>query len=115
MIRNATAKTILAHNSLFCTNTFSRARGLMFSVPLKDAGMIFIFKRNVLAAIHMLFVFFSIDIIWLNENKEIVAIKENIKPFTPHVSPSVKSRYFIELPKGTIKKTKTKEGDKISF
>jgi uncharacterized membrane protein (UPF0127 family) len=115
MIRNLRSGKVLAHEKILCTNTFTRARGLMFHLPLKDAGMIFTFNRDVLAAIHMLFVFFPIDILWLNEQQEVVQVKERILPFTPHVSPRVKSRFFIELPAGTIQKTKTKEGDRISF
>lgn len=115
MIRNLRSGKVLAQNKVFCKNTFSRARGLMFHLPLRDTGMIFVFKHDVLAAIHMLFVFFSIDIIWLNDQQEVVEMKENILPFTPHISPRIKCRYFIELPKGTIAKTQTQEGDRISF
>ena len=62
----------------------------------------------------MFFVFYPIDVLFLDKNKKIVEIKENFKPFTLH-NPKNKAQYIIELPKGTIKQTKTGIGDTISF
>ena len=41
-------------------------------------------------------------------------MKENFKPFTIY-TPKNKALYIIELPKDTIKKTKTNMRDKIKF
>ncbi len=114
MITNTSTKTILASNQTICNSHFMRSKGLMFSKKLYDEGYIFIFKKDTFAAIHMLFVFYPIDIIWLNEHKEIIEIKEQVKPFS-FANPRKKSRYFIEFPAGTIKKTKTKLGHTISW
>ena len=62
----------------------------------------------------MFFVFYSIDVLFLNKNKEVVDLKENFKPFTFY-TPKAKSMYVIELPNGTIRKTNTRINDNISF
>ena len=62
----------------------------------------------------MLFVSYSIDILFLDKNKVVVEIKENYLPFTFY-APKNKSLYIIELPKNIIRETKTEIGDKIEF
>ena len=52
----------------------------------------------------MFFFFYSIDILFLNKNKKVVQLKENFKPFRIMIA-KVPSKYIIELPNGTIKKT----------
>ena len=84
----------------------------MFSRQPKT--LIFIFDSEKIVPLHMFFVFYPIDVLFLNKNKKVVETKENFKPFTLH-NPRNKAQYIIELPKGTIKKTKTTVGDTISF
>ena len=62
----------------------------------------------------MIFVFFPIDVIYLNKNKKVIEMKSNFRPFTFY-SPKKNAKYVIELPKGTIKKSRTSMGDIISF
>ena len=62
----------------------------------------------------MFFVFYPIDVLFLNKNKIIVEIKENFRPFAFY-TPKNKAKYIIELSQKTIKKTKTQIGDKIKF
>jgi len=83
----------------------------MFSKP---RPLIFIFEKEKIIPLHMLFVFYPIGILFLNKNKIIVEIKENFKPFSFY-TPKNKALYIIELPKDTIKKSKTEVGDKICF
>ena len=62
----------------------------------------------------MFFVFYPIDVLFLDKNKIVVEIKENFKPFTFY-NPKKKSKYILELQKNTIKKTETTLGNKIDF
>ena len=110
-IKNTTKKTLLAKNAKLCKNIFSKSLGLMFS---KQKALILIFKKEKIIPLHMFFVFYPIDILFLNKNKIIVEIKENLKPFMLYI-PKKKAMCIIELPKNTIKKSNTKIGDKISF
>ena len=95
---------------------FSKAKGLMFTMPLrKGQAIILEAKKESISktTIHMLFVFYSIDIVWLNSNKEVVDIKESATPFIPWIAPKKAAKYIIELPRGTAKQIKL--GDRLAF
>ena len=112
MVKNLTRKTILAEKYKICKSVFSKTLGLMFSA--KPKTLIFIFKKEKINPLHMLFVFYPIDVLFLDKNKIVAEIKENFKPFTFY-TPKKKSKYIIELPKDSIKNSKTEIGDKIYF
>ncbi|HLC86635.1 MAG TPA: DUF192 domain-containing protein [Candidatus Nanoarchaeia archaeon] len=78
-----------------CNSLFSHFLGLMFKFPKND-GLLFVFEKEQKVALHMFFVFFSIDIIYINKKKEVVRIRRKIKPFTPYI-PAVKCKYILEL------------------
>jgi len=114
MIRNKTRNSALTINEKNLISVFSKAKGLMFSKKITDIGYIFEFPHSRIIDLHMFFVFFPIDILFLDDNKKVVEIKENLKPFSIYVSKK-KASYVIELPNNIIKETKTKLGDLISF
>ena len=91
-----------------------KAVGLMFHRRLDDTAMVFPLKKEEIVSLHMLFVFFPIDVLYLDSEKKVVKIKESLKPFTFY-NPKNKAVYIIELPKGTIERTKTTINDKIGF
>jgi len=96
-------------------NSLKKARGLMFRKKL-DKALIFALngETRVGAAIHSLFVFFPFDIIWLDKEKKIVGMK-TVGPWRLFESPKEKAKYFIELPAGSIERTKVKIGDRINL
>ena len=112
MITNKTRKTLIAERHYNFKNPFSKAIGLMFSMNPKN--LVFIFKKEKIVPLHMFFVIFPIDVLFLDKNKKVVDLKENFRPFTLY-TPKAKSMYIIELPKSTIKKSKTRLSDIISF
>lgn len=82
----------------------------MFSKKLGDnEGLIL----NKASGIHMLFVFQSMDVVWLDKNKAIIDKKENVKPFNLLVKPKIKAYYVIEMPLGKAKLFKL--GKKVYF
>ena len=85
----------------------------MFSKK-QNKALIFKFDKEKIISLHMLFVFYPIDVLFLGKNKTVVDKKENFRPFTFYKSRK-KAVYAVELPHGTIKKTKTGAGDKIKF
>jgi len=111
-IKNTTRKTFIAKNAIICKSIISKSIGLMFSK--KGKSLIFIFNKEKIIPLHMFFVFYPIDVLFLNKNKIVAEIKENFKPITLYF-PKKKSLYIVELPKDTIKKSKTIIGDKIKF
>jgi len=112
MITNKTRKTLIAERHYNFKSPISKAIGLMFAMNPKN--LIFIFKKEKIVPLHMFFVLFPIDVLFLDKNKIVVEIKENFRPFTSYI-PKAKAKYVIELPKGMIKKSKTRLGDIISF
>ena len=114
MIKNKTKNFVLAKNKKILFSVFSKAKGLMFSKKLTDTGYIFIFSKPRKIDLHMFFVFFPIDVLFLDENKKVIEIKEHFKPFTFYISKN-EAKYVVELPQETIKNSKTKLKDFIEF
>lgn len=113
MLKNKTKNVVLAKNFRFCKSEFSKLRGLMFTKKLKKA-LIFVFKKEISIHVHMFFVWYPIDILWLDKNKKVIQLKENLKPFRIMIAKKP-AKYIVELQDGKIKKTKTAAGDTISF
>ena len=112
MIKNLSNNKTIAKNAEFCRSLFSRFVGLMFS-PKNNKAFVFEFDKEQFISLHMIFVFYPIDVLFLDGNKMVVDIKERFKPFTFYTSKK-KAMYAIELPKGTIKKSGTKIWDRIN-
>jgi len=89
-------------------SALGKARGLMFS---KKKNLVFVFDKEQIVPLHMMFVFFPIDVYFLDKNKRVVEIRKNFKPFSCY-RPKKKAMYVVEIAKGK-KKYKIKE--KIDF
>jgi len=92
-----------------------RLKGLMFEDQEKfNYALVMIMPKEgqLEASIHMMFVFFPIDILFLNNEKKVVD-KVTLNPFHPNYTPKKAAKYVIELPKGQAKKVKI--GDKVSW
>lgn len=77
--------------------------GLMFSYPKN-----IIFESHGMADLHMLFVFFPIDAVFVKNNK--VVLKKRCYPFQPFVS-GCRCDYVIEI----CRKSRVKEGMRVKF
>jgi uncharacterized membrane protein (UPF0127 family) len=113
MIKNTTKNLAITRKSRIADDVLSRFIGLMFSRN-KNNALIFKFKEERIISLHMLFVFYPIDVLFLDKKKIVVDKKENFMPFTFYKS-KTKAVYAVEIPNGTIKRTKTEIGDKIRF
>lgn len=95
---------------------WQRLKGLMFEDPAKfDYALVFPLERESIAnaAIHMLFVFFPIDVVYLSKGKKVVDIAKNLPPFSLGYAPKKPSKFFIELPAGKSNGIKT--GDALDW
>jgi uncharacterized membrane protein (UPF0127 family) len=103
---------IIAKNVILLKSFFRQAIGLRFSI--KQKNLIFDFKKERNETIDMFFVFYPIDLIFLDKDKNVVELKENFKPFHiyKNINPSI---YLIELKKGSIKEKNINLGDKVCF
>ena len=88
-----------------------RVRGLMFQDQLPyDKGMIFVFNESGVYSLWMLNMQFSLDMIWFDEDGNIVHIEKNIPPCkTPteimayqSIIPSGEAKYILEVSSGFI-------------
>lgn len=93
------------------STTLEKARGLMFLLRAPDFAVLFPFSKPRRVGIHMFFVFFPLDIVWLDKNGVIQEIK-TLKPFTLH-TPNVFSSYVFELPAKWCMKNNLKKGMKV--
>lgn len=97
-----------------------RSSGLMGRSQLKsNEGMLFIFETDDLHMMWMKNMAISIDMIWLNEKKEIIAITPARPPCRldpcPIYGPSASSRYVLEIPAGGSATFHLREGMKVKF
>ena len=83
----------------------------MFS---KQNDLIFVENNERNIPLHMWFVFYQIDVLYLNKDKKVIEIKENFLPFTFYF-PKNKAKYIIELKKGAVSASKTAIMDHLQF
>jgi uncharacterized protein len=112
MIKNITLNFIITRKEKVCTSIFCKAFGLMFRTKKPTSALVFAFNTERIVALHMLFVFFPIDVLFLDKGKKVVDMKKGFKPFG-YYSPKAKAMYVVELPTGMLGKTRI--GDRISF
>ena len=111
-----TGKKTIAGKIKYCSSFLSRARGLMFKKLLeKDTAYVLASSKDSIeeSSIHTFFMFFPIDIIWVNSKNIIVDKKENVKPFKLLLKPIKPAKYVIELNNGKAKDINI--GDKVEF
>ena len=108
MIANQTRKTVIAESFTECRSLLSKARGLMFRK--KPCPLLFSFSKSQKIPLHMLFVFFPIDVLWIDAGWKVVDIKEGFRPFSFY-SPSREARYVLELECGAVRRSRTQVGD----
>lgn len=100
---------MVASNARLANSFFLRLRGLLGSSPLQSGEGMYLIPCN---AIHMFFMTFAIDAIFLDKENNVVGLEENLQPWK--LSASYKNaRGCLELPPGTIASTNTKLGDKL--
>ena len=85
-----------------CESLFSQLICLMFKFKLKEDGLFFVFGKEKIVFLHMFFVFFPIDVICFDSNKNIVKIIKDVKPFTPLLK-CYKCKYIIEVKSGLVR------------
>ena len=108
-ITNATKNTILAENARVAATFLGRAMGLLGRSSLSKGEALVL---NDCRAVHMFFMKFSIDVIFLDQFNRVYGVIENLRPF--QVSPIfLLAKRAIELPSGSIKESSTGIGDLI--
>lgn len=100
---------VLSKNVTLCNSVFKKATGLMFTKRHEDFAYIFPFAKSQRLRITMWWVFYPIDIIFLDEQDIIIELVSTLKPFSFYAAKQ-KAKTFIELPAGTIKNRSLMKG-----
>lgn len=98
-------------------NEEERAQGLMHRSQMADtAGMLFIYNKAEPLSFWMKNTKIPLDIIYVDDNKEIVMIYKGMAPYSTEPVPSYKdAQYVIEVNGGYTTEHNIKEGDHIDF
>ena len=106
-IINKTQGTVLASKVFLAKGFWARTRGLLGKKALAPGEALVIFYCQ---AIHMFFMRFSIDVVFVDKTQRVVGLVRGIKPFC--MSPVFfKAFWAIELEAGAIERTRTALGD----
>jgi uncharacterized membrane protein (UPF0127 family) len=106
VIRNAANGKILSESAVKAITYSQKTFGLIFSK--NPCTMIF----QTRFGIHTFFMKYPIDVLVLDQQNTVVAIKKSLKPNRIFVW-NPKYEIIIELPTGSIEKTSTKVGSRI--
>lgn len=91
-----------------------RSRGLAQVANLSsDKGMLFVFEELSNYPFWMKDMFIDIDILWLNDQKEVVYIKEKAQPedYPDSYIPEAHALYVIEIQGGLVEELSIEVGD----
>ena len=99
-----------------------RAEGLMYRTHLApDRGMLFTFSQAEAWVFWMKNTKISLDLIWINEKKQIIHIEQNVPICTrtddscPQYRPNEGALYVLELAAGRAESLKLQRGSKLQF
>ena len=110
-IVNSTRGSTLASQARRAGSFLARGRGLMMAPPLPKGGGLVIEPCN---SIHMFFMRYPLDIVFLDKQGQVVFMYRGIKPW--RVGRVVRgARLAIELPEGAIDRSGTQVGDRVEM
>ena len=109
-VTNSTRGVTVAACAEVASSPWSRFWGLMGRRDLAPGGGLLI---TPCSSIHMFFMRFPIDVIFLDRNDTVVKIVHAIKPWRTALGGG--ARKALELPAGTAAATGTERGDRMTF
>ena len=115
---DATAQdTLRKINIEVADNDEERTQGLMYRTKMEDSqGMLFIFPQSAPRSFWMKNTKMPLDIIYLDENKQVVTVHQGVMPYSEKSLPSSKpAQYVVEVNAGFIGRYGIQEGDRVAF
>ena len=104
-LANKTKRKLIIGKVKLAKTRAERMRGLMFSRRPDYALILCMPKESRIgSAIHMLFVFYPLDVLFLDSKKQVVDKVLGLKPFALNYVPKRAAKYVVELPEGPGKK-----------
>ena len=110
-ILNLTRKTIVAEDAKIAASFCSRLVGLLNRTSLPQGEGLLLTRCR---SIHMLFMRFPIDAIFVDKANTVVGLVRDLRPFG--LSPFFgKAAFALEVPARTIEKSQTQMGDTLAI
>ena len=110
IIKNISKGTVLSDSCKRADSFFVRFVGLMGKKELEPGSGLILTPCN---SIHMFFMRFPIDAVFIDSNNKVVYLMENLEPW--RISPVIrKAHSVIELLPGTISSSGTELGDTLA-
>lgn len=108
MIRNLTKGTELSGKEFWAVSLFSRMRGLIGHDFSRFDGMVFPDCNGI----HTFFMGMKIDVVFVNKENKVLGVYSAVRRWKPClIQPG--ASMTIELPVGTIERTRTETGDHL--
>ena len=110
-IINSTKNTTVCEQVELADSAWSRLVGLLGRDSLPDGhGLVITQCRSI----HMFFMRFAIDVVFVDKDNKAIGIVKRIRPFG-HSPYYFRASAAIELPAGGIDKSRTEKGDVLAF
>jgi uncharacterized membrane protein (UPF0127 family) len=107
MLYNVNKENIVLENLKLANGFFEKFKGLMGRKRLNKSEGLMILSCN---SIHTCFMKFPIDVLFLNMDHEVIAMRKEVKPW--RMVNFVKKAYItVEMPEGTIEHKNVEVGD----
>ncbi|WP_321429571.1 DUF192 domain-containing protein [uncultured Methanolobus sp.] len=99
----------------FACSTLKQIKGLMFRRRVPESyALVFVMKKIQRVSLHMLFVNYPIDAIFLDEKKKVIKAS-SLRPWIGTCSCNGKVKYIIETSHGKSERLGIKQGDVFEF
>ncbi|MEX0998078.1 MAG: DUF192 domain-containing protein [Flavobacteriaceae bacterium] len=117
LIKKDTDSIIQTLDIEIADDEYKTQTGLMYRDSMEDnQAMLFIFPDAQVRSFYMKNTAIALDIIYIDENKNIVSFQKNTKPYDATSLPSgVPSQYVLEVNAGLSDKWGLEKGDRIEW
>lgn len=115
ILKNAKSGAVVLERVRLCKSFWCHFRGLQLTPPLPDnEGLLFVTGDEGIStkAIHMLFMRFSITVVWLDSAGTVVD-KKLAKPWRLYYAPKAPAQYYVEASTALLKRVEI--GDVLTF
>jgi uncharacterized protein len=107
---NLARGTVLANSVEIADTTRTRRRGLLGRASVSPGEGLWIVPCE---SVHTLFMHFPIDLVYLDRHKRIKKLRSDVIPW--RLSACFSADSVLELPAGTIRASRTEQGDMLDF
>jgi uncharacterized protein len=109
-ILNVTRQTELASCAEVADHGAARNKGLLGRTSLAPGSGLWIVPCE---SVHTFFMKFPIDLVYIDRNKKVKKVRNNVGPW--RLSACLSAHSIIELPAGVAQTTQTRPGDQLQF